>query len=69
MSDLLEQYYIVNLKYAVQALREIRDLDRGIGLLRKAQNIADQALKDMSVNLLDKVGAELEKDQQELEGK
>ena len=65
--DPIEEFYIVNLKYAVQALREIRDLDPGLWQTQK--RIAEQALKDMSVNLLDKVGAELEKDLLELEGK
>jgi hypothetical protein len=66
MSDPLEEYYIVNLKYAVAALTTIRDLDPG--MWRTQKNIAEQALKDMNAGLLSKVNEALEADERELLG-
>ncbi len=64
--DPLEEFYIVNLKYAVQALREIRDLDPGLWQTQK--NIAETALKDLNAGLLKKVSEALEIDRIEIEG-
>lgn len=64
--DPIEEFYIVNLKYAVDALRQISDLDPQNW--RQGPRIAKSALGDMAVKLLDKVGAALEEDQKALEG-
>ena len=61
---ILEKFYIVNLKYAVGALRDIRDLDPG--MWQTAQKLADNALKDMDGKLLQFIHEEIEAEKGEL---